>query len=950
MAEEKKILIPGRLKNIAVSSYLAGASDIIDDSLGKSQQEINAEVTSTEEDLDTRLNVVEQLAEISVAGGEIGIATANDLKNRTTAGDAKIPTVAAVMDSADDTPAAGSTNWVTSGGVYSGLQDIRESITTLKDVTELAGRWTNRFLTSYVTFELDESGHNGTWHLLKKYVQSAVIRMNLSQLTNGKIYHISFNVQMENGLDLCPISGSVDDVSALVDVRDYYSKQQVIIRNGQVSIDVEKVSDWNYLYLRYGIYNNLTYPLDVVISDFNISEVVMLKDTVEKLLSFDETVSKELGNVVLAEGSGTSSTTGTVDYIPWTTLGYTLPLGTKLYVEVEGVGSGQSVSKLRLFFNGSTSAKFISKTTKILLDEDVTKIRVASIASETSYSGDVSVSIRYVGTTIESLQESIAATNERIDETNVELTSLDTDIHGIDEFELDSYEGTPRAYSGNPVTSSTLYITNPTLPNSTKPLVIGGNLEISVEGIGSAIKEYVVRINNDVKKTRGSLLTIPVTETINSINLYTTSAQIKDSSQQISVSIKYKYDSLVERLDNSKGSTYDFDTNFIVDKFATDKENNEFTNSFTFSINGYAHAHKNMIVTAYAMFVNDIDDSIPTIQFKYLYGNTVIHASTAYTIGKKDEYCKKKWRVPAFMDNCSVQVVVTIPSNVTLYIGEFTNYYSDTINRNTVGYRMNAHLSFYNFNTLNAWDESAKLGYPCAIVVPKRTSDGVWVCFHDDSLSTQLIDANGNTPADNHPGETLAISSLTYSELQTYTYKENNFGEYLKVAKLEDFFMVCAKTGMHPMFSWHPVSSAEEMQEIKAMAKKFGLLPYLNIKMAFSGGSNVSALDIAYSVFGSEIESYTGDVNVDTDISTIITSLDTTNAAQNKDKVRVGLELFNSRLGNDTSKVQAILDAGYFVAIAWMTADPTGEQLEYWIRNGVTEFTEYNMVSYGLNW
>ena len=664
----------------------------------------------------------------------------------------------------------------------------------------------------------------------------------------------------------------------------------------------------------------------------------------------NKTIAKELGNVVVAEGSGTSSTSETVNYIPWTELGYTLPSGTKLYIEVEGVGSGQPVGRLKVLLNSNSGTYFfVSDSRQKLLEEDVSKIRVSSLAYDTSYSGEVSVSIRYIGTTIEQLQESIAATNERIDETNVEVTSIDTDIHGVDEFELGSYEGAPIPYGGTSATS-TLYISSPTLPDSTKPLVVGGNLEISVEGIGSAIKEYVLSINGVKKKHKVGLLEIPVTETVNTISIYTTSAQIIDSSQQISVSVTYKYDSLAERLDNSKGSTYDFDTDFIVDKFATDKENNEFTDSFIFSISGDSHAHKNMIVAAYAMFVNDVDDSVPTIQFKYLYGNTVVHTSTAYTIGKKDEYCKKEWRVPAFMDNCSIQVVVTIPSNVTLYISEFTNYYSDTINRNTVGYRMNAHLSFYGFNTLNAWDESAKLGYPCAIVVPKITYDGVWVCFHDDSLSNQLIDADGHTPADNHPGETLTISSLTYSELQTYTYKENKFGEYLKVAKLEDFFMVCAKTGMHPMFSWHPVSSAEEMQDIKTMAKKFGLLPYLNIKMAFSGGSSVSALDRAYSVFGSEIESYTGDVNVDTDISTIITALDTTDAAQNKDKVRVGLELFNSRLGNDTSKVQAILDAGYFAAIAWMTADPTGEQLEYWIRNGVTEFTEYDMFSYGLNW
>jgi hypothetical protein len=60
------------------------------------------------------------------------------------------------------------------------------------------------------------------------------------------------------------------------------------------------------------------------------------------------------------------------------------------------------------------------------------------------------------------------------------------------------------------------------------------------------------------------------------------------------------------------------------------------------------------------------------------------------------------------------------------------------------------------------------------------------------------------------------------------------------------------------------------------------------------------------------------------------------------------LEFFNSRV--TVEKVQATLAAGYFAAIAWMTADPNGEQMEYWIKNGVTEFTEYNNYSNGLNW
>lgn len=43
MAEEKKILIPGRLKNAAVGGHVAGTEDIYDDGLSKTQQEINVE-------------------------------------------------------------------------------------------------------------------------------------------------------------------------------------------------------------------------------------------------------------------------------------------------------------------------------------------------------------------------------------------------------------------------------------------------------------------------------------------------------------------------------------------------------------------------------------------------------------------------------------------------------------------------------------------------------------------------------------------------------------------------------------------------------------------------------------------------------------------------------------------------------------------------------------------
>lgn len=61
-----------------------------------SSEETRAE--GVEQNIDNRLSVVEQLAEISVEGGTIGIATANNFTSRTQEGDAKVPTVAAIVD------------------------------------------------------------------------------------------------------------------------------------------------------------------------------------------------------------------------------------------------------------------------------------------------------------------------------------------------------------------------------------------------------------------------------------------------------------------------------------------------------------------------------------------------------------------------------------------------------------------------------------------------------------------------------------------------------------------------------------------------------------------------------------------------------------------------------------------------------------------------------------
>lgn len=113
---EFTIPIPARLKNVAKGGHVAGAKDIIDDALGKEQSEINQEVSeaiegnteavaaerqravAAEGALDTRLSDVEELAEISIDGGEAKIATGDDFNNPTAEQRAKVTTVGAIGD------------------------------------------------------------------------------------------------------------------------------------------------------------------------------------------------------------------------------------------------------------------------------------------------------------------------------------------------------------------------------------------------------------------------------------------------------------------------------------------------------------------------------------------------------------------------------------------------------------------------------------------------------------------------------------------------------------------------------------------------------------------------------------------------------------------------------------------------------------------------------------
>ena len=121
MTQKRYTEIPKRQKCINKEEpYIGGAEDIVDDTLGKPQSEVNQDriedvatldgkialekqrAEGVESGLNNRLGTVEQLAEISIGGGDAQIATGADFTNPDATKRAKIPTVGAIVDGLND--------------------------------------------------------------------------------------------------------------------------------------------------------------------------------------------------------------------------------------------------------------------------------------------------------------------------------------------------------------------------------------------------------------------------------------------------------------------------------------------------------------------------------------------------------------------------------------------------------------------------------------------------------------------------------------------------------------------------------------------------------------------------------------------------------------------------------------------------------------------------------
>ena len=340
--------------------------------------------------------------------------------------------------------------------------------------------------------------------------------------------------------------------------------------------------------------------------------------------------------------------------------------------------------------------------------------------------------------------------------------------------------------------------------------------------------------------------------------------------------------------------------------------------------------------------VSFIGDAAPRIQF-FLNVDShekLLYSSPDYAMASGKEYSRKQWRTPPmFLPDMTLTVKVTVPEGCVLLLRDFAaepEYYVKDYTG--TGLRHNSHLGFYGLapdNTMPALELAAQSGYPSCIVVPKVTKDGIIVCIHDDTINRTARDENGNPPE-----EPMYVKDMTYEELLSWevgAYKHPIY-KGTKIPKLSEFFDLCMKTGMRPMFSTHPGLTTEQWLEVKEMLKERGLLSKFHIK---SFGLDI--LKRAYSVFGTEIDGYTFDCNKCE--KELIDKL-----------LEIGIDNTKCRLGYEhpfsyytEEKAKMITDAGLFAA-AYSVKVRTSEDYMRLIGWGVTEYTEDNHCSMGLNW
>lgn len=401
------------------------------------------------------------------------------------------------------------------------------------------------------------------------------------------------------------------------------------------------------------------------------------------------------------------------------------------------------------------------------------------------------------------------------------------------------------------------------------------------------------------------------------------------------------------------------------DREFTSSDENDLDFSITVPFNGDT---RNQIFTCNAKYeqAEGVTD-VPTIIFRY--GET-LNRTTQYILANKGDFTEKQWRVIRYPGmKTALTILFHIPVGVTVTIKDFYNTYTDEIIRTPHGIRFNGHQkylpSLMNPDTLPGVMMAVKCGACAMIQIPKRLSDGTWIFYHDDSLvynDTYIRQADGTALPSTYDHTLWKNIDFETANSWDWGISKNSMFTGTKPMTMEQFFTICGKTGIMPMLSIHPWPSSAELGEIKAIARKCGVLNRLGIKCL------VSHIAEAYAAFGNDIESYTVDVSSGTQTASVVNAAISAMDGLSGCTVRRVIELFantayNAYFGESTyDPFKLIADAGYVCSLAMQTGTyhPTlpnsnnailkGTDIEYWQNKGVSEYTYEYDWSNGLNW
>lgn len=393
----------------------------------------------------------------------------------------------------------------------------------------------------------------------------------------------------------------------------------------------------------------------------------------------------------------------------------------------------------------------------------------------------------------------------------------------------------------------------------------------------------------------------------------------------------------------------------------------DFTNDMA---NGYLSGHIVKIIegtTSYKQIFSCIakyeseNGAYPVIQFKIVdHLMQVLYYSPSYRLGNAAQYEEMAWRIPPYQDRYNkLRVEITVPDGVKLSIQKIGNAIDLKEVAQDDGVLFHAHQGFSGYcpaSTTKAFRMAGEMGYKSCITIPKFTSDGICVCFHDDSTIRNLLRYSDGSVIPQGSADDRPVSEFTYEDLCSFDagVRKSKIFALQRVPTLDEFFEICSLYQMSPVLSvhWSPEFIGEEGVKrftcIRELAKKHGVLGKLSIK---SSGSDV--LQAALAVFGHDIDGYIILEPINEFRNPIVFARQSGFISQNEDNLarcdyKLTLEFFRSRvLKNEVKKA---LENGFIVSVATVSPGIDGPELERLIDMGVTEFTIDHHCSMGLNW